>query len=85
MQKVTFSILAPEAETVLLAGDFSKWGEAPLKLRKLKSGEWKTTVALPQGEHQYRYMIDGHWRDDPSCAQRVPNAYGSQNCLRIVA
>ena len=83
--KVTFSILAPEAESVLLAGDFSDWAEAPVKLRKLKSGEWKITLDLPPGQHQYHYLIDGQWRDDPSCNQRVPNNHGSQNCLCIVA
>ena len=83
-QKVTFSILAPEAQTVLLAGDFSNWDQAPIQLKRLKSGEWKGTVSLPQGQHQYRFLIDGQWRDDPSCSQKVLNSHGSENCVRVV-
>ena len=83
-QKTTFSILAPEAGSVLLAGDFSDWDKAAIPLKKLKSGEWKGTVSLSQGQHEYRFLIDGQWRDDPSCSQRVRNSHGSENCVRIV-
>jgi hypothetical protein len=29
--------------------------------------------------------VDGEWYDDPECDHRVPNGFGSCNCLRLVA
>ncbi len=84
-QKVTFSLLAPEAQTVALAGDFTSWQAEPLSLKKQKSGVWKIAVPLPPGSYQYRFLVDGKWCDDPECVQRAPNPFGDQNCVRVVA
>lgn len=39
---------------------------------------------LPAGRYQYRFLVDGEWRDDPECMVRLPNPYGSHNMVRIV-
>ena len=83
-QKVTFSFTAPEANTVLLVGDFTGWQEAPLTLKKDKGGTWKKTVSLPPGRYEYRLLVDGQWQDDPQCASRQPNQFGGENCVCIV-
>ena len=83
-QKMTFSFLAPEAQTVLLAGDFTGWDQAPLPFKKQKSGVWKTTISLAPGQYEYRLLVDGQWRDDPECVNRRPNQFGGQNCVCIV-
>ena len=84
-QKVTFEISAPHAQAVCLAGDFTGWQQAPLPLKKGKSGAWKRTVTLPAGRYEYRLLVDGEWRDDPRCSERVPNQYGGENCICVVA
>lgn len=28
-------------------------------------GDFVTIIDLPEGEHQYRYFVDGEWRNDP--------------------
>ena len=83
-QKVTFSFTAPKANTVLVAGDFTGWQEAPLILKKDKSGTWKNTVSLPPGRYEYRLLVDGQWQDDPQCPNRQPNQFGGENCVCIV-
>ena len=83
-KKVTFSYDAPDAQSVLVAGDFTGWQQAPVSLKKDKSGVWKKTVSLPPGKHQYRLLVDGQWRDDPRCPNRQPNQFGGQNCVCIV-
>lgn len=84
-QKVTFSLLAPEAHSVQLAGDFTDWQAAPLDLKRQQDGIWKATISLEPGEHQYRLLVDGQWQDDPNCAMHLPNEFGSQNCVCVVA
>ena len=83
-QKVTFTYSAPEAESVLLAGDFTGWQQAPLSLKKDKSGTWKKTVSLEPGRYEYRLLVDGEWRDDPLCENRQPNQFGGENCVCLV-
>jgi len=83
-QKVTFSYLGGEAKTVLLAGDFTGWEQAPVGLKKDKGGVWKKTLALPPGRYEYRLLVDGQWRDDPQCINRRPNQFGGQNCVCVV-
>ncbi len=80
-QKVTFSYNAPEAQSVLLAGDFTGWQQAPVSLKKDKAGVWKKTVSLPPGKYEYRLLVDGQWRDDPQCTRRQPNQFGGENCV----
>jgi 1,4-alpha-glucan branching enzyme len=83
-QKVAFSYKAPDAKTVLLAGDFTGWQQAPLVLKKDKSGFWKKTISLPPGRYEYRLLVDGEWQDDPECPVRQPNQFGGENCVCVV-
>lgn len=80
----TFSITAPTAQSVQLVGDFTHWKDRPVNLHKESGGTWRATVELEPGEHHYRFLVDGQWRDDPECTLRVPNPYGSQDAVRQV-
>jgi len=80
-----FSITAPAAQSVQLVGDFTHWQERPINLRKEGSGVWRATVELKPGEHRYRFLVDGQWRDDPECTLRVENPYGSHDSVRQVS
>ena len=81
----TFAFTAPSAMSVQLVGDFTHWQREPISMRKGADGIWRATVALTQGRHQYRFLVDGEWRDDPECSVRVSNPYGSQDAIREVA
>ena len=83
-QKVSFTFLDPKAQQVALVGEFTDWEEMPRQLKKQKSGLWKTTVPLGPGTYEYRYLVDGQWRDDPQCQDRRENPFGSANCVRVV-
>ena len=83
-QKVIFSLTAPEAKTVLVAGSFTTWEQAPVALKKLKKGPWKATIPLPPGTYEYRFIVDGQWWDDPNAPQRNWNRFGSQNAVIVV-
>jgi 1,4-alpha-glucan branching enzyme len=83
--KETFQLMAPDAEHVLLAGDFTEWEENAVVMKRLKSGVWKLQVALETSSTiQYRFLVDGRWVDDPECQARIPNGMGGENCVRHV-
>lgn len=84
-QKITFSYFAPQAASVLVAGDFTRWETSPIRLVREQSGVWKTTVALKPGKYEYRLLVDGQWQNDPSCPELQPNEFGSANCVLSVA
>jgi 1,4-alpha-glucan branching enzyme len=80
-----FSFHAPDASSVQLVGDFTRWQENPIGLQKGPDGVWRTAIQLPPGTHHYRFLVDGEWRDDPECALRTPNPFGGENMTRQVA
>ena len=83
-KKVPFEFLASDAQKVYLAGDFNHWDTIANPMKKDKKGIWKTTISLKPGRYEYRFLIDGNWENDPSCAGCVPNEFGTRNCIRIV-
>ena len=83
-REVQFEFLAPDAKKVHLVGDFNKWNISETPMKEDKNGIWKTTLPLEAGRYEYRFLVDGNWKNDPSCSCCVPNEFGSQNCVRIV-
>ena len=83
-KKVTFTLLAPDAQSVQVVGDFTGWKQAPVGLKKGKDGLWKAAVSLTPGRHEYRLLVDGQWCDDPECKTRQSNSLGGENCVCVV-
>jgi hypothetical protein len=84
-KRQTFNYSAHGASSVLLVGDFTNWQEKAISMRKGKGDVWTAAVDLPPGEHHYRFLVDGEWRDDPDCTVRVSNPYGSEDMVARVA
>jgi 1,4-alpha-glucan branching enzyme len=80
----TFQLVEPNAETVLLVGDFTEWVANPIPLTRQKNGIWKATVPLQPGEHEYRFVVDGEWRNDARSPATKPNPFGGENSVRQV-
>lgn len=78
-KRVEFTIFAPEAEQVVLSGTFSNWSESSDFMKKDKTGTWKKVKMLPEGNHEYKFIVDGLWVLDPTCNQTVSNHFGSLN------
>ena len=81
----TFHLSAPKAQEVMLVGNFTNWQEHPITMHKGGNGYWVAAVRLPLGEHNYRFIVDGTWQDDPECAQRTPNPFGGFDMVRQVS
>jgi len=49
---------------VYVSGSFDKWAK---KIPLIKShGDFSTIIELPEGEHQYKFFVDGEWQVDQS-------------------
>jgi chromosome partitioning protein len=76
------------ASDVRIAGDFNGW--VPDKgVRSLIESEgegrvWTKILQLPPGTYQYRYVVDGEWREDPNNPQVVEGAVGGRNSVMVV-
>lgn len=77
----TFSLAAPNATFVTLAGDFTNWQINAIPMKKHPDGTWKVSVPLEPGEHRYRFLVDGAWQDDPACSVHAPNPFGSNDAV----
>jgi len=80
-KRVLFSLHAPEAQQVSVAGDFNAWDPDALVMKKGTEDTWKVAVNLEPGRYEYRYLVDGSWMEDPNCPERTDNPYGGQNSV----
>ncbi len=76
------------ASDVRIAGDFNGW--VPDKgVRSLIESEgqtrvWTKILQLPPGTYQYRYVVDGEWREDPENPEVVTSALGGRSSVLVV-
>ena len=80
-KRTIFRLYAPEAKEVFLAGSFNDWEPAAQPLKPDKNGNWKTRISLESGTHEYRFVVDGEWKDDPMNEEAWPNAFGTNNSV----
>jgi 5'-AMP-activated protein kinase regulatory beta subunit len=85
MPKTKITVEFPDAQRVCLAGDFNGWDPEGLRLRRLRKGEdiFSATVEVPEGTHEFKFVIDGEWVCCPH-APRVRNELGTENSLMLI-
>jgi hypothetical protein len=79
-----FVIHQPGVTQVEITGSFTDWRKIPLK--KLgSSGYWEITLSVPQGEHRFTYILEGHQRiADPTVLAREKDDFGGENSILYV-
>ncbi len=77
----TVTLKAPGAKSVVVTGCFSGWSPEGHPLRHDGHGNWTGAISVQPGRYEYRFVVDGEWRDDPNCGVRVPNGFGTENCV----
>jgi hypothetical protein len=81
---VRFVLYAPQAKRVAIAGSFNHWDQnAAVLVPADTRGLWTVTVSLPLGQHQYAFVVDGQWVQDPA-APAVDDGFGRRNSLVAV-
>lgn len=73
------------ADAVVLSGSFNGWNPEANPMKKNKEGVWSAVVNLFPGIYEYRFIVDGLWKNDPVCEKHRLNPYGTHNCILTVA
>ncbi len=81
---VEFTLSAPAANVLAVAGDFNNWSPMAAPMRKSPNGEWTVTVRLPAGRYLYKLIVDGKWMADPDNSMQVDDGYGRTNSVVVV-
>ncbi|MDU8886854.1 glycogen-binding domain-containing protein [Yeosuana sp. MJ-SS3] len=68
------------AKKVILSGTFNRWSENQFMMHKTENG-WEVTLHLRPGEYEYRFIIDGHWIEDPDNPSKRENEFDEYNSL----
>ncbi len=84
-RKVTLVVPRLEAADVVATGDFTGWSvDEGVHLKQRRDGCWTAALSVTPGEHQYRLVVDGQWRNNPGAERRVANGFGSENDVIVV-
>ena len=84
-RRVIFSLESPDANEVILMGDFNQWNPKAHPMKKDKIGVWKKITMLYPGRYEYRFLVDGQWKNDPNNDHSYPNRFGTYNNVVIVS
>jgi 1,4-alpha-glucan branching enzyme len=80
-RKVHFSVESAGAREVFLMGDFNNWNPKTHPMKNNGSGTWSKSVILRPGKYEYKFYIDGEWKEDPRNDQTCRNGFGTQNSV----
>jgi 1,4-alpha-glucan branching enzyme len=84
-RRATFSLEAPHAKEVAVGGDFNKWNVKTHPMKRDEAGVWKKMLMLSPGRYEYKFLVDGRWRNDPKNDQMCPNCFGTHNNVLIIS
>jgi len=81
LNEIVFTVAAPQAKEVYVAGDFNSWKMDDGSRMQSENGVWRKKVNLLDGKYHYRFIIDGVWTEDANNPVKETNPYGSVDSL----
>ena len=88
LREVVVHYRDPQAGEVRIAGDFNGWiPDKDVDSHLAAQGGhrvWTKILHLAPGTYQYRYVVDGEWREDPENARAVAGPTGGRNSILVV-
>jgi hypothetical protein len=81
-----FMIIAPEANSVALVGDFNDWDAATTPMKRVSpDGAWLVTLPLHPGRYEYQFEVNGQQRVNDPTRPQTSSAFGSPNSVVTIA
>jgi chromosome partitioning protein len=77
----SFTIHAPEAQSVYVTGSFNDWSLDDTCRLANQDGVWRITLPLKPGVYKYQFIVDGKWQEDPQSPMKERNSFGDINSL----
>lgn len=83
---VQFVLVAPNAHSVAVVGDFNNWGLNDSALVATNhEGVWSVTAPVPAGVHRYAFLVNGkQWVADPSAPRSTDDDFGMPSSALVV-
>ncbi|MBN1504406.1 MAG: hypothetical protein JW952_05010 [Candidatus Eisenbacteria bacterium] len=81
---IEFQIDAPNARTAYLAGEFNNWSQNADAMTQGEDGVFRAVKQLAPGTYQYKFIVDGTWREDPDNPAKTPDPYGGSNSVLVI-
>jgi hypothetical protein len=79
-----FVLVAPQAASVALVGDFNDWDPARAPMQTAQ-GVWATVVPLAPGRYRYAFLVNGvEWRADPGAPSAMDDEFGTPSSVVTV-
>ena len=79
-----FVLVAPQAASVALVGDFNDWDPARAPMQTAH-GVWATVVRLTPGRYRYAFLVNGvEWRADPGAPAAKDDEFGTPSSVVTV-
>jgi hypothetical protein len=69
------------SDEVRVTGDFTGWVREGIPLSHDGDGLWSTVLTLEPGEHRYRLLVDGEWKDRGEEIRHAVPPCGSKHCI----
>lgn len=85
MKPHRFTLHCPGEHSVFVAGSFNHWCPDCTRLESAGDGSWSVELPLAPGRHEYRFVVDGEWVDDPDAAEVTPSPFGGVNAVVVIA
>jgi hypothetical protein len=79
-KSTTFRFSGGKGKDVFLAGSFNSW-DCRVQKMNFRNGTYSIKVELPPGRHEYKFVCDGEWLQDPNCEEQSDNEFGSPNSV----
>jgi hypothetical protein len=80
-----FVLVAPQAASVSLVGDFNDWDPARSPMQTAHGGVWATVVPLAPGRYRYAFLVNGvEWRADPGAPAAKDDEFGTPSSVVTV-
>ena len=83
-EPTSFSIAAPTAKQVFVAGEMTDWDSGKRAMARDASGTWHATLDLEPGQWLYKFVVDGQWVPDPATPDHDADGQGGQHSFVFV-
>lgn len=85
INRVSLELVKPGAKTVCVAGSFNEWKPEKTPLAAASDGRWVGHLTVKPGRHEYLFVVDGEWVQDPNAKEAVENPFGGKNSVLVVS